>query len=134
MCNDGGIYAHLILVKYSHFLTPIADRKQKLLITKDVLKIILKLSALLPELLLILMSLQALSHLVLSCTVCITTHPIGQKRFIILYDPNHFPLGGLCYTQPTHRIAPTLLIGKEIKHLQSLYGDRCRVNTWTKCS
>jgi hypothetical protein len=29
MCNDGGIYAHLILVKYSHFLNPIADRKKK---------------------------------------------------------------------------------------------------------
>jgi hypothetical protein len=29
MCNDGGIYAYLILVKYSHFLTPIADRKKK---------------------------------------------------------------------------------------------------------
>jgi len=57
MCNDGGIYAHLILVKYSHFLTPIADRKKKLLITKDVQKIVLKLSSLLPELLLILMSL-----------------------------------------------------------------------------
>jgi hypothetical protein len=59
MCNDGGIhvYVHLILVKYSHFLTPSADRKKKLLFTEDELKIVLKPSALLPELLLILMSL-----------------------------------------------------------------------------
>lgn len=57
LCNDGGIYDHLVLVKYSHFLAPTADRKKKkLLITKDVLKIVLKSSVLLPELLLILTS------------------------------------------------------------------------------
>ena len=108
----------MIWVKYSHFLTPTADRKKKLLITQDVLKTVLKSYALLPKLLLILMSLSG--SLTFSTFMYglynNTSNSSEEVHHIIRTQSLSVGWVMLCYTQPT------LLTGKDIRHLQSLYG------------